>query len=309
MAVDADFSKVSLLLHCDGANGSTTFTDSSSAPKAQAVAASGVALSTAQSKFGGTSALFNGGYIFFGAIGDAALAPGLQDFCIEAWCYDMGGSSRRVLVGNSGANGGGDTITILLTAGNSFSVSVTADSVRYAIAPSTQTPLGVWYHLALVRVGTSVKLFLNGVAIGAAVGVVGSVTGGGGRFALGSLGEYLGYGGAYGAQWMGHVDDFRYTIGAPRYTADFTAPTEPFPNASAAYELSGTVTGSTGFPVARAIRAIREDTGAYVGGVISNATTGAYTIPTLYSGEHTVVAYPVTGDGLPALVHHGVIPV
>ena len=73
--------------------------------------------------------------------------------------------------------------------------------------------------------------------------------------------------------------------------------------------LSGTVTGSTGSPAARAIRAIREDTGAYVGGVISNATTGAYTIPTEYPGEHTVVAYPVTGENLPALVHHGVIPI
>ena len=68
-------------------------------------------------------------------------------------------------------------------------------------------------------------------------------------------------------------------------------------------------TGSTGSPVARAIRAQREDTGAYVGGVISNATTGAYTITTTHTGEHTVVAYPVTGDGLPALVHHGAIPI
>ena len=80
-------------------------------------------------------------------------------------------------------------------------------------------------------------------------------------------------------------------------------------SAAAAYALSGTVTGSTGSPVARAIRAIREDTGAYVGGVISNATTGAYTISTEHPGEHTVVVYPVTGENLPALVHHGVIPI
>ena len=39
------------------------------------------------------------------------------------------------------------------------------------------------------------------------------------------------------------------------------------------------------------------------------AITGAYTIPTDHSGEHTVVAYPVTGENLPALVHHGVIPI
>ena len=62
-------------------------------------------------------------------------------------------------------------------------------------------------------------------------------------------------------------------------------------------------------PAARAVTAWLEDTGAYVGGVISNATTGAYTIPTEHPGEHTVVAYPVTGENLPALVHHGVIPI
>lgn len=116
--------------------------------------------------------------------------------------------------------------------------------------------------------------------------------------------------GLYGLSGGGaaYIDEFRITL-ASRYSSEFTTPTEAFPNTSAAYALSGTVTGSTGSPVARAIRAIREDTGAYVGGVISNATTGAYTIPTEHPGEHTVVAYPVTGENLPALVHHGVIPI
>ena len=42
---------------------------------------------------------------------------------------------------------------------------------------------------------------------------------------------------------------------------------------------------------------------------ITGAITGAYPIPKDCSGEHTVVAYPVTGENLPALVHHGVIPI
>ena len=42
---------------------------------------------------------------------------------------------------------------------------------------------------------------------------------------------------------------------------------------------------------------------------ITGAITGAYTIPTDHSGEHTVVAYPVTGENLPALVHHGATPI
>src|SRR3972149_9214360 len=46
-----------LLLHMDGANGSTTFTDE----MGQAVTANGNAqISTAQSKFGGASGLFDG---------------------------------------------------------------------------------------------------------------------------------------------------------------------------------------------------------------------------------------------------------
>lgn len=228
---DQHFDKVSMLLHMDGADGSTTFTDSSSTPKAQTVAASGVALSAAQSKFGGVSALFNGGYIWFGAAGDAALAPGLQDFCIEAWCYDTGGGNRRVLFGNSAAGGPGATMSVLLRTNGTFSATVTtADAVQHNISPSTPTPLNQLYHLALVRSGTALKLFLDGTEIGSATGVTGSVSAGAGRFALGSLGEYLGYGGEYGVQWMGHVDDFRYTIGVARYTANFTPPTTAFPD-------------------------------------------------------------------------------
>ena len=78
---------------------------------------------------------------------------------------------------------------------------------------------------------------------------------------------------------------------------------------AAHFLISGNVTGATGTPVARLVRAFREDTGALVNSTTSDATTGAYTISTPYSGEHTVVAYPVTGENLPALVHHGVIPI
>ena len=59
MAFDPDFDKVSLLLHCDGADGSTTFNDSS--PAAKAVAASGNAkVSAAKSKWGGASLALGG---------------------------------------------------------------------------------------------------------------------------------------------------------------------------------------------------------------------------------------------------------
>jgi hypothetical protein len=57
--VDPQFGSVSLLLHGDGTNGSTTITDNSPTPKT-VTAVGNAQISTAQSKFGGASILFDG---------------------------------------------------------------------------------------------------------------------------------------------------------------------------------------------------------------------------------------------------------
>ena len=107
--------------------------------------------------------------------------------------------------------------------------------------------------------------------------------------------------------FAGDVHAVRITTQQRYAGTSYTPDTAPFEYVLT-YALSGTTTGSTGAPVQRLVRAFREDTGAYVGGVISTAGTGAYTINTPHAGEHTLVAYPVTGENLPALVHRGVTP-
>ena len=108
--------------------------------------------------------------------------------------------------------------------------------------------------------------------------------------------------------FAGDVHAVRITT-LQRYSCTSYAPdTAPF-EYGFPYLLSGEITGSTGTPVARLVRAFREDTGAYVGGATSDGVTGVFTINTSHPGEHTVVSYPVTGENLPALVHHGVIPI
>ena len=74
--VDPQFGSVSLLLHGDGANGSTTIVDSSPTPKT--VTAFGDAqISTAQSKFGGASIAFDGTGDYLSANdGDLVLGTG-----------------------------------------------------------------------------------------------------------------------------------------------------------------------------------------------------------------------------------------
>ena len=288
---DLNFANVSLLLKFDG-----NFADAS--PLAQSVTtANGAPTTTTAIKRFGTHA---GDFRRIGAAGFPAGANfGTGDFTVEGHLYwsSLGGSSEwgAFQISTPGAYESNTSNLALFT----VSGGVYAIYCGGVFTSGTSAVTGVWQHVAITRASGTVRLFVGGVNI---LQITSSHN-------FSEAGGVLG--GYYGATYNGDllIDEFRITKGVARYTANFTPPTEAFPDVGASYALSGTVTGSTGSPAARAIRAIREDTGAYVGGVTSNATTGAYTIPTDHSGEHTVVAYPVTGDGFPALVHHGVIPV
>ena len=63
-------------------------------------------------------------------------------------------------------------------------------------------------------------------------------------------------------------------------------------------------------PLRRRVRLHRDVDGMMVRETWSDAVTGAYTFTDINPAyTYTVVAYPVTGENLPALVHHGVIPI
>ena len=80
---DPYWANVVLLLHMDGTDGSTTFTDSSSYARAM-TAAGNAQIDTAEFKFGTASGLFDG-------TGDSVQTPNgadfqfLGDFTVEAW--------------------------------------------------------------------------------------------------------------------------------------------------------------------------------------------------------------------------------
>jgi len=97
-ATDTNINEVSLLLHGDGTNGSTTITDSSPTPKT-VTAVGDAQISTAQSKFGGSSLFFNNN--FANAIttpSNAAFAFDTNDFTVEAWIYQLGQTTFSALL-------------------------------------------------------------------------------------------------------------------------------------------------------------------------------------------------------------------
>ena len=209
---DPDFANVSLLLHGDGTNGSTTIIDSSPSPKT-VTAVGDAQISTTQSKFGGASMYLdgNGDYLTLPASADF-LFPG--DHTIECWIYWDGtyASGARNIYGTGGS-------------GSLGQIGIFEGFGLYwgGVFAYNYPPINQWVHVAASRQGSTVRLFINGVltASGTQSASIGSST----------ASAYVGNRADLYHPFKGYIDDFRITKGVARYTANFTPPTAPFPDA------------------------------------------------------------------------------
>jgi hypothetical protein len=210
---DPNFANVSLLLHMDGSNGSTTFTDSSNNGHTITVFGN-TQISTAQSKFGGASALFDGTGDYLRPPATSTLAFGTGDFTIEFWVrwVNVTGAQAPFSYGN--------TIISLIK-----NASHTATFIINNVSSSGTTVLstGAWYHMAMCRAGGSFRFFLNGTQEGSTLSNTTNFTSNQpfiGRRSDNSFPYYL----------NGYIDDLRITKGVARYTSNFTIPSEAFPD-------------------------------------------------------------------------------
>lgn len=209
--VDPVFNNISLLLHGNGTNGSTTITDSSPTPKT-VTAVGNAQISTAQSKFGGSSIALDG-------TGDRLTIPSIsiataEDFALETFLYktarDDSGYSN-IFASSGGAQIGYDFTTngsIFMYIAGGFAVSATGTAV----------PTNSWSHVAYTRQGSTYRVFVDGVLQGTGTGTS--------AFSIDTLGSSNG-----GSQDVnGYIDELRITKGVARYTSNFTPPTAPFPD-------------------------------------------------------------------------------
>lgn len=205
---DPSFSSVQLLLHMNGSNGSTTFTDSSSA--ARTVTPSGNAqISTAQSKFGGASGYFDGSGDYLTATVTGGFGSG--DFTLEFWYYKIANTGMLFNSRSSGTSANGFDIR--------HNLEVTTDFVFLFSAATIST--NQWVHVAITRSGTTLRRFINGTLNGSTTT---STNYSGTDFKIGgSPHGNVGY-------LTGYIDDVRVTVGTARYTASFTPPTAAFPD-------------------------------------------------------------------------------
>lgn len=278
MAGDASFASVSLLLHCDGSNGSTTFTDSSSSPKTPTVNGN-AKISTTQSKFGGTSMYFDGtgDYLAYAASADFGFGTG--DFTLEGFFrFDSVATDTGLFDFRS--SGGSDVGTFFMETSSKKLVFYYGTMLGGTGATALTT--GTWYHIALCRAAGTTRCYLDGV----------EQWNSGSSYNFGSS-RPLGIGGSvatglFGTSPMnGYIDELRITKGVARYTSGFSAPTAAFPDGMG--QVSGNVKDSAGANAVRTVRAYRRDTGALVGNTTSDAS-GNYSFYTPTLDELTVIA-------------------
>lgn len=226
MSFDPDYASVSLLLHGDATNGSTTFTDSSSTPKT-VTAYGNTQISTAQSKFGGASMAFDGTGDYLSAPNDPAFYFGSGDFTVEGWARANGSiSSTACFLGKWSLGTGGLQFIVGAASSNRayFSLSNDGAASTELVGASNSIPSSVWFHFAGVRSGNVQTMYVNGVSV-ASGPIVGAL------FDNAAYSLTAGSNG-FSQAFNGHLDELRITKGVARYTANFTPPSAPFAETS-----------------------------------------------------------------------------
>lgn len=196
----------SLLLHGDGTNGSTTFTDSSSYGHSVTVTGDTI-ISTTQSKFGGASMHFPGSADRLNAPNDASLQFGSGDFTIDLWVYVTSAVQCDLL---GWRNSSAFCQVLLYLEPNSVRALCSTDNATWSInfASSSTISLNTWTHVAFERNGSSFRLYFDGTSVGSATA---SIT-----LATPVTGMYLA-GDGLANDFTGYIDEVRVSKGIARY--------------------------------------------------------------------------------------------
>lgn len=228
-AYDPYWANVSLLLHCDGTNGATTFADSSSVTKTATVRSTTV-ITTSVKQFGTGSmdlpASAHGG-VSIPSHADFEILTG--DFTFE--CF-INWSDLTQLKGVMSIGYYTTGLDVRMTSGNfalGFGWGITCQFAGagitlmfLSVTNTAFTPtFGNWYHLVLQRASGVVSGYLDGRAMYGSGTVANSL-------ATGDL--WVGDASISNNSIDGYMDEARLTKGVARYTANFTPPTAAFPD-------------------------------------------------------------------------------
>lgn len=180
-------------------------------------------VSTAEKKFGTGSMLFNGSTDYLSTINKQNLSLGSGNFTIECWVYANSIGSFNGVFAQWPNNGGSvNNSFVLESVGSNMEFYWCAGSTLFGPATLGTITTGSWIHYAICRSGNTLYPFKNGI-LGTTVSITQTLNSPTSNITVGGLVGGSGY-------WNGYIDDLRITKGVARYTANFTPPTQAFPN-------------------------------------------------------------------------------
>ena len=174
-----------------------------------------VQIDTTQSKFGTSSALFDGAGDYL-SVGDSADWDfGTGDFSVDCWIkLNSTTATQAICAGSSASNGW----ILGIYNGNIYAYYDFTHVRNWAYSWDTN-----WHHLAYVRSGNNFNVYVDGQAIGSAWDVTGKSFDcpAGGLLSIGQDGTGANY-------FNGWLDELRISKGIARWSANFTPPQEQY---------------------------------------------------------------------------------
>ena len=194
------------LLTCQNA----VFQDNSG--NAHAITANGDPQASTNLPFGERSVYFDGSGDYLAVASDTSLAVGTGDFTTEFWFYPTSVSgSTNIWDQRDGSNGW----VVNFVSGQ---VGLYSEPSSAYVFQSSALSANVWYHIAVVRSGTDVTLYIDGVSTNTAT----------------NSSNFTEDAATIGARYTrdqqyfsGYITNARLVKGTAVYTAAFTPPTEP----------------------------------------------------------------------------------
>jgi hypothetical protein len=211
-----------LLLHCDGTDATTVFTDDIGRTAKTITAFGNAQVDTAQSKFGGASYLGDGTGDGLDIATTTDFGFGTGAFTVECWVRFTSVSGSPTLWDTRTAGAGTQGLSPYLSSGQlRIYTNTTGTNI---ISGSTTLSTGVFYHIAVSRDNSNnLKLFLDGTQEGSTYTT--SINFGSDRPMR--IGQNI----DNNASLNGHIDEFRVSKNT-RYTTTFTPSASAFTNDS-----------------------------------------------------------------------------
>lgn len=281
-----------ILLHMDGTDTSTTFTDSGTGAHTF-TAAGNAQIDTAQSKWGGASGLFDG-------TGDSLSTPDHINFDYSGgiWTVSVQGRTSNISTSNtifSQLTDDNNYIWAYVTTGGAVKLSIFSGGAEVlgtagCVTGNSVITVNNWYHIEFVENGNNYYVYVNGIQqchisdVSRPANYTGVLT----------IGNYTG-GGVY---WFGWLDEFRSIKGTAVHATNFNPPAAAYPYEYAPFAIIGKYDNSA----SKGGYSLEIDANGYLvgkhwSGVLSESCTGT-TVISENVWHHVAATYDTTANEL-----------